>query len=146
MVRSYSDLDTEEKIAKAITAHYEGYYIESFTILFEVIKYELSHLIDFTGHGEFDAEVFNWSYRELTLFAEKEEILHYRGILDLHLFRFYRNQIIHTIVNKNKIDLDLLNIWFDIGRIINQRISRMTTDIFFTEYYDLKYEDPLNFY
>ena len=145
-IKKYRDLDTEEKIAKAITAHNEGYNVESFTILFEVIKYELCYLIDFSSPGFFGQDLHDLSYRELTLLAEKDKILSYRGILDLHLFRSYRNRVIHTIVNEKIIDHELLDMWFDFGRKLNQRISRKTVDVFHRDIYDPTEDDPLNFY
>ena len=145
-MKNYRELDIEEKIAKAITAHNEGYNIESFTILFEVIKYELAHLIDFESPGNHFEELYELTYRELTILAEKENIVQFRGIMDLHLFRSYRNRVIHTIVNERIIELSLLDIWFDFGRKVNRRISQKTMDAFERNIYDRREDDPLDVY
>lgn len=61
--KKYSDLDIEEKISKAIVAHNEGYDVEAFTIIFESINYNLTHLISFETPINY-YELKKISYRE----------------------------------------------------------------------------------
>ena len=86
------------------------------------------------------------SYYQLTKYAECEKYLEYRGILDLHLFRSYRNRVIHDIIFEKNIDYDLLEIWFNFGREVNQRIERLTNEVWYKDWHSRTDEDPLDFY
>lgn len=131
-MKNYHELDYEEKIAKAITAHNAGYDIEAFTILFELIKQELEYYHFFRGGGgDLLEDADNLSYRELIILADKDKALSYRGVLELNLFRIYRNRIIHTIVTGEKIDSHLVDMWFKFGRDVNQRMTRKSEDYFY---------------
>lgn len=124
----YDKIDNEELVAKAINAHYNKFDVEAFTIIFESILMNLKVLIYSETH---QLDNFNKKYFELTNIAEKEHFLRYEIIFNLHLFRFYRNKIVHSIVYGKPIECKLIDMWFKRGRILNSDIKNEANNAYF---------------
>lgn len=119
IIDTYSKLDNEELIAKAINAHNNHFEIEAFTIVFEIISYYLSQAL----YYKYENNTFSKKYYELTRIADKKNILPYKIILNLHLFRFYRNTVVHSMLYDEFLDQEHLDMWFYRGRRLNTNIQ-----------------------
>lgn len=115
----YSGLDNEELVAKAISAHRNHYEIEAFTIIFESINYYLTGAL----YYKHEKNAYSKSYFQLTNIADKKNIFPYKMILNLHLFRFYRNTVVHSMLYDEFLEQEHVDMWFIRGRKLNARIQ-----------------------
>lgn len=111
-MRKYNNLKFFERINRAKFAHKNGYDIEAFTIIFECIIRNLQVIVSLETEFYITPST---TYSSLIRQCTKNRLLTHREIKKLNLFKKYRNNVIHNLINTGKIDTKSLHRWFKFG-------------------------------